>query len=157
MVSPSRMSVPLQDWIDAVARAHREAEGRDAVFPTPSREVQFELLQTGLRDTTAPLLVSELAIAYFGGTFRGLFALFTITQGEYLAWARSQPLDGFVGTTPDSRDGHYLVREGDAWHFYYQERAIRFWGQRCASEAEARESVYRRCSPHAVFDHLRDA
>lgn len=157
MELPNGVSVQLRAWIDAVARAHREAGGRDAVFPTPSPEIQFELLQTGLRDTTAPLLASELAIAYFGGTFRGLFALFTITQGEYLAWARSQPLEAFVGTTPDSRDGHYLVREGGAWHFHYQERAIRFWGQRYASEAEARESVYRRCSPHAVFTHLRDA
>ena len=92
-----------------------------------------------------------------GGRVAKLGTLFTITQYQYLSWARSLPIESFVFTKPHTFDGDYLVLAGTGWVVYAQERGMKNWERTFTTEAEAHDFVLKTCSPYGIYEHLAAA
>lgn len=123
-------------------------------IPILSHEEQFELLRTELRESATRGPMGELIMSVFGGDLSKVGFLFTISKDQYLAWARTLPINSFVSTNPHTFDGDYLVKTDAGWSYYWQERGIKFAESKFKTEEEAREFVYRNSSPYGIYNHL---
>lgn len=130
----------------------REGIGYRLHPPPYSKDKQFALLAG---ETPGESLWEAMTL-YCEAKRDRLGELFTITQSEYLQWARSQPIEHFVRTGSASSDGYYLLNQGATWNLFFEERGCVVTCNQFASISDAKEHVIRHLSPMGVFHQLSD-
>lgn len=118
--------------------------------PPYTEEEQFKLLAGGEPGAS----LGEAITIYCEGRHDYQGPLFTITQSQYLKWARSMPIERFVRIDKAYSDGYYLLKQGKTWTLYFADRGCVDICEEFASINDAKEYVIRHLSPMDVFCEL---
>jgi hypothetical protein len=100
---------------------------------TPTEEEQIDVLRN--------YASKEFLNRYCGGTIRNIGRVWTINRSDLVQLYVTGVIDPQYLETPQRLDGFYIIKESDGWHFYSQEKYIKFHEKIFRSKQEAIEHL----------------